>query len=509
MSGEYFTKDRNVELSTLYYLEQQFPDDWSGVTIVKTFKNAYAKSTAVPIVCVSLIDTNNTRLEIGSNTLEERYLIAIDIFARSAGQRLDLAAYIKGLLKTGWVHYCYDDKTEVLTEQGWKFFKDVTYKDEIATLNPSNQEIEYHKPENIYKYHHEGEMYSVKNMYVDMCVTPNHKMLVYDVRKCFSKGLIEANKLFNKTYRLLKIANWKGKQKDYFMLPEHKTIYDVKSYVKKTGKKVDSCKSFKNFKERRIPMKLWLEFFGYWLSEGCTYKYYVQVSQSDKNYDKKNKIRDCLDAMNFHYYETPEYFRISDSQLSNYLKKFGKSLDKFIPREFMSLDKSYLEILFNALVLGDGSINKKGKGLKYASISHKLASNVQELAIKCGYSSDVSIEKRELNDIYLVLCRKIKGQYPRVNDRKINQDKWIQYKGDIFCINVPNHIVLVRRNGKSVFSGNSFSHTSGDKSTLTRTANGRDYVTDWLTDARIDITGGEEQKDKFRHNISVRVRKNS
>ena len=129
MSGQYFSQDRNLELSTLYYLEQQFPDDWSGVTIVKTFKNAYAKSTAVPIVCVSLIDTNNTRLEIGSNTLEERYLIAIDIFARSAGQRLDLAAYIKGLLKTGWVHYDFshtsgDKSTLTRTANGRDYVTD-------------------------------------------------------------------------------------------------------------------------------------------------------------------------------------------------------------------------------------------------------------------------------------------------------------------------------------------------------------------------------------------------
>ena len=41
---------------------------------------------------------------------------------------------------------CYDDKTEVLTINGWKFFKELCPDDEICTLNPSNNAIEYERP---------------------------------------------------------------------------------------------------------------------------------------------------------------------------------------------------------------------------------------------------------------------------------------------------------------------------------------------------------------------------
>ena len=103
----YFRDSRNVELSLLYYLETNLNNDWSGITIVKTFKHAYATSVDVPIVCVRLADISTTRREIGATTLENRYLLIIDVFSRSDAQRLDLSDYIKDKLKDGWVHYTH------------------------------------------------------------------------------------------------------------------------------------------------------------------------------------------------------------------------------------------------------------------------------------------------------------------------------------------------------------------------------------------------------------------
>ena len=103
--ASYFQQNRNVELSTLYYLETNLATDWSDVTVVKTFKQVYAKNINLPIVCLRLADTASKRLEIGSKTLDDIYLIIIDIFANSDGMRLDLAYYIKDKLKDGWVHY--------------------------------------------------------------------------------------------------------------------------------------------------------------------------------------------------------------------------------------------------------------------------------------------------------------------------------------------------------------------------------------------------------------------
>jgi hypothetical protein len=103
--SSYLRTSRNTELSALYYLESCFSQDWGNVNVIKTFQDAYSTSTNVPIVCARLTQTTTGRLEIGATTLDNVYLLIIDIFARSDGQRLDLADYIKDKLKDGWVHY--------------------------------------------------------------------------------------------------------------------------------------------------------------------------------------------------------------------------------------------------------------------------------------------------------------------------------------------------------------------------------------------------------------------
>ena len=97
----YFRNSRNMELSILYYLETNLAADWAGTTVVKAFKKVYAKEISLPIVCVRLSDTQNLRKEIGSTSLNPRYLIIIDLFCKSDAQRLDLADYIIDKLNDG------------------------------------------------------------------------------------------------------------------------------------------------------------------------------------------------------------------------------------------------------------------------------------------------------------------------------------------------------------------------------------------------------------------------
>ena len=144
--ASYFRKNRNVEISTLYYLEQQLGTDWSGVTLVKTFKQVYSKDVDAPIVCVRLASTNSERREIGSTTLEERYLIIVDVFAKSDGQQLDLAYYIKDKLKDGWVHYDHTQSGGSLsrTANGRNFVTEFI-TDEHVNLDNADEKKDRHR----------------------------------------------------------------------------------------------------------------------------------------------------------------------------------------------------------------------------------------------------------------------------------------------------------------------------------------------------------------------------
>ncbi len=100
-----FSKTRNVELSTLFYLETQIGANWTGIEIVKSFLSAYDK--VLPVVCIRLTDVITDRLEVGSTTLDNLYTFVIDIFATSDGQRIDLGDFIMEQLKSGWIYYSY------------------------------------------------------------------------------------------------------------------------------------------------------------------------------------------------------------------------------------------------------------------------------------------------------------------------------------------------------------------------------------------------------------------
>ncbi len=101
----YFSDRRNVELSLLYYLDTNLSADWAGTTVAKTFNQVYAKDVALPIVLVRLDDTSPSPKEIGNTALIDFHLLIIDIFCRSDAQRLDMAAYIRSKLESGWTHY--------------------------------------------------------------------------------------------------------------------------------------------------------------------------------------------------------------------------------------------------------------------------------------------------------------------------------------------------------------------------------------------------------------------
>jgi hypothetical protein len=41
---------------------------------------------------------------------------------------------------------CYDDKTECLTDSGWKLFKEISSYDKVMTMNQNTKEMEYQTP---------------------------------------------------------------------------------------------------------------------------------------------------------------------------------------------------------------------------------------------------------------------------------------------------------------------------------------------------------------------------
>jgi len=367
---------------------------------------------------------------------------------------------------------CYDDKTELLTINGWKLFKDVSEVDEIASLNPEGM-IEYSKPSQIVAKDYEGDMYHIRSHQVDLAVTPNHNMYVNMSKRA---DIFEGFKLTRmdqipktRRFKFKKNANWGGNEVDEFVIPS------VRKFRNQNDKE--------GYLTKPIVVKMddWLEFFGYFISEGSVHyqnevPYRVHITQV-KDEQKVYKIEDCILRLGFDYNYIITNFDVNSKQIASYLSQFGKVFDKFIPREFLELSPRQLKILLDALMLGDGTTDKNTGHKTYCTSSKRLADDVQEIALKIGISGNVKVrEYSKLINHGVIKGRKIKsahthynvsliqGQLKQMNEPIVNsfkhRDKQVQinkYEGKIYCVEVPHHILYVRRNGKPVWCGNTVS----------------------------------------------------
>jgi len=77
---------------------------------------------------------------------------------------------------------CYDEKTEVLTLDGWKHYHEINNNDLVLTKNITTHATEYKKPTELHISDYEGYMYEYESKTCSFKVTPNHNML-YRIRK--------------------------------------------------------------------------------------------------------------------------------------------------------------------------------------------------------------------------------------------------------------------------------------------------------------------------------------
>jgi len=171
--------------------------------------------------------------------------------------------------------YCYDNETEVLTDDGWKFFKDLDEGEKIATLNPSTGYLEYQKPIQYINQYYKGKMVKIKSGYVNLLVTPNHELYIRKNWKTNDFKLVKAVDV-NFGCNFKTVCKWDGIEQQYFTLPE--VVFNGHDRYGNT--KAD---------EKQIKMDNWLRFFGIWLAEGSVDRkgtsYRIRIAQKRRKID--------------------------------------------------------------------------------------------------------------------------------------------------------------------------------------------------------------------------------
>lgn len=357
---------------------------------------------------------------------------------------------------------CFSEDTEILAEEGWKLLKDVELTERVATLNTKTYELEYQYPTKRYANYYQGKMFHQDGKKIDQLVTPNHRMYV---RRDGSVNwdFVEAADLKKSIFFKLD-AVWNGEEQEFFTLPEFRRTKRIRDGFDTYNGETELI-----WKERKIPMDAWLSFFGIWLAEGHTYKTpkgqrIVGISQNvgEACDDIFEWISDCGFAAYQHKGDGKRVvLEIFDAQLYEYLQQFGKSYDKYIPLELKKLCPRQLDILFWAMWIGDGGWSGYKTTRTYATVSDKLANDVSEILFKMGYAPIVRKQKTagwSEKGIWIISLAKARMGGNRANlleDRR----EWLDYDGTVYCLEVPNSTLFVRRNGKASWSGNSYFFT--------------------------------------------------
>jgi anaerobic ribonucleoside-triphosphate reductase len=414
-----------------------------------------------------------------------------------------------GLFGAGSKTGCYDEKTEILTENGWKLFKDLTLEDRVFTLTEDNR-IEFHHPIRLFEYDYEGKMIHFKSRAFDLLVTPNHRMVV-DHKYKGKRMFVEAKDFKPYQHYIPKGGVWEGEEKEWFVLPpivilqgagprskfseeelqtirqfkkEGKTIYQIAQNFNCNPVTIFNVCTKENYGNRervriryeapplKIKMDDWLKFFGFWLAEGSTdnekialdHGYRVVISQ--KNKEKREEIKEVLNHLPFNYSEERNTFGIYNKQLWAYLRQFGNKYTKFIPKDIKNLSKRQLKILFDWMIKGDGHVRKTNGQINYWTASKRLADDLQEIILKLGWHATIKERKRRIsqikgrevktNVVYEIRVHRKTKHFTFTHKERIkDQIREVYYKGKVYCCEVPNHTVYVRRSGKTTWCGNS------------------------------------------------------
>lgn len=352
---------------------------------------------------------------------------------------------------------CYSEDTETLTERGWKLWHEIAPDERIAAFSPKTGLVEFVVPERLHTYDVQNEeMVHLLNQHTDCLVTPDHKMLVRSAQtRAKDPEWTECKAAeipFDRFEVRLAADAWAGREPpEMFLLP-----------------KSEGCKIERGHDHTRsVAFSDWLEFLGYWISEGGLLQtdhpaasYLVYLDQ--KKPEIRQRIRDCLDRLGWTYsvQEKPcgtTHFLLSNRCLRDWLATNcgTHSHEKRIPWEYLELDRGSLETLLAALMAGDGSIDTRENRTSrcYYSTSTVLAGQVQRLFVQLGFRASVILGAQCWR---VMSCEKrttrltVTGQAR--TPASVTRER---YAGIVYCFSVPGYgFFVTRRNGKIAIQGN-------------------------------------------------------
>jgi len=305
--------------------------------------------------------------------------------------------------------FCLDSSTEVLTRDGWKSLKKISRGEEILTFDESTGYLEFQPVQTVQiEPERRVEICSLAKKNIEIRMTPNHKLCLVNEKK---------------EYQFLRP----------FEIGHH--------YIPRTG--LYRSKRESPFDDKTLRLIGWFIAEGY-VEDTSIGKIIIFQTPKSRFY---SELRDLITQFSKHWYKDNRFI-IYDRRLAKYLKRLGYREERYIPTELKDLSPDKLRLLLDGLLKGNGSEwrwkckNKvKSKVWRFYTSSQRLADDVQEIALKCGFCAWIK-KRPDRNSQYVV---------DFIIPRKHVRRKDFQYsieKISLASVEVPNKIILARLNGK-------------------------------------------------------------
>lgn len=325
----------------------------------------------------------------------------------------------------GHVH-CFDDQTEILTNSGWKNYETLSKDDKIISLDiQNNRLIENICNEKIIN-NYKGELINYKGKY-DFSVTPNHRMYIKKYR--------------SKEWETTDIKNILKYKNRNFEIP-------ISGYINRAGLKLtddeirmciqicsDGSIQYKNRNHPIIRFKLSKP---------------RKIKHLKKLLDKLN-IKYSINICKQEKYQnlTPYYINLLPPYPYFINKYFSHK--KQLPYEFRNLSKEQVHIMLDEYAITDGTLYNN-RNYQISTSKKEEADLIQEICIVNGCSCTIHNRafKNKQNNYVLNVIKDRTKLY--LNSKNLIKS---EYKGIVWCVNVPYDTIISRKNGKVIISHNS------------------------------------------------------
>lgn len=311
--------------------------------------------------------------------------------------------------------YCYDDKTEILTNKGWVLFKNLNISIHRVAAVTEGLTITFERPKKIIRLDYDGNMYRQLGDYVDLNVTEGHDLILKGQDSKLNRIPIPKINM-PRMYKNLHAGIYETQYDLHFPLIRVAVAVQADAKVCRNKSNQVNGIVFKLKKDRKI-----------------------------------KRLKYLLDLHRIPYNEiTPPSWARDGFKCIKILQHIG--IDTIAVKYWKDLHKLSLRsrlALLEELPFWDG--DQKGC---YFTSTEENANQIQIAAVLSGIRSTVST---------LIPNAGFKPNKPRyVVSLHKNNYSWTckntitlsNYVGKVYCVSVSTGKILVRRNGKAVIGSN-------------------------------------------------------